>query len=121
MQCNGPCQSQALDITPLGHQILWIVSMANRLHSLGNDWSFVQVVVDIVGSGTNQLDAFFISLMVGPGALEARQQQPPASSAHAVFAHRHRQALPVKAQPSSPMASPSTLSTRSISSFSTIK
>ena len=73
MQRNGTCQSQALDITPLGHQILWIVSMANRLHSLGNDRPFVQVVIDIVGSGTNQLDAFFISLMVGPSALEARQ------------------------------------------------
>ena len=71
---HGSRQRQTLDIAPLGHQILRVVGMAYRVHPLGDDRPFIEVVVDIVGSGPDQLDALFIGLMVGLGPLETGQE-----------------------------------------------
>ena len=56
---HRPRQGQALDVAALGDQVLGVVGVVDRLDALGDDRPFVEVVVDVVGGGADQLHALW--------------------------------------------------------------
>ena len=50
------------------------VGMVDGFGDLGDDRAFIQVCGDVMGGGANDLHAAGVSLMIGSGALEARQE-----------------------------------------------
>ncbi|MNZ75324.1 hypothetical protein D3C78_937980 [compost metagenome] len=51
------------------------MGVVHRLDALGDDRTLVEVVVDEVGGGADQLDPLLVGLVVGLGTLEAGQQR----------------------------------------------
>ena len=67
-------QHAAFDIAALAHQVFRRIAMADALHVLVDDRAFVERAGDVMRGGADQLDAALVRLMVGPRALEARQE-----------------------------------------------
>src|ERR1700749_77644 len=67
-------QHAAFDVAALAHQILRTVLVAAALDVLFDDGALVEIGGDVMRGGPDQLDAARVGLMVGPRALEARQE-----------------------------------------------
>ena len=60
---------------PLRDEIFGRIAMADALDVLVDDRALVEVARDIMRGGADQLDAALVRLVVGPRALEARQER----------------------------------------------
>src|SRR5258708_40190837 len=68
-------QHAAFDIAALADEIVGRIAMADALDVLVDDRAFIEVAGDIMRSGADQFDAALMSLMIGPRALETRQER----------------------------------------------
>ena len=67
-------QHAAFDVPTLTNQILGSVLMADAFDVLLDDGTLVEIRGNIMGGGADQFYAARVGLMVGLGALEARQE-----------------------------------------------
>ena len=67
-------QNQFLEIASTLDQFLGTVSVTDPGDILFDDWTFVQILGNIVGSGTDELDPTFVGLVVGPGSGKGRKK-----------------------------------------------
>src|SRR5215470_14389282 len=74
MVADGARQHASLDVASLADEILGRVAMADALDVLIDDRPLVEIARDVMGGGANQLHAALVGLMIGLGALEARQE-----------------------------------------------
>jgi hypothetical protein len=72
---HGARQHAALDVAALAREIFRRVAMADALDVLVDDRAFVEVARNIMRGGADQLDAALMGLVIGPRALEARQER----------------------------------------------
>src|SRR5215213_10084796 len=75
MMAHGARQHAAFDVAALAREIFRRVAVADALDVLVDDRALVEVTRDIMGGGADQLDAALMGLVVGPRALEARQER----------------------------------------------
>lgn len=71
---HGSRQGEPFDIPPLGDQVFGVMTVIYHLDALGDDRPFVEVVVDVVRGRADQFHALVVSLVIGLGPLETRQQ-----------------------------------------------
>src|SRR4051794_26956445 len=74
MMAHSPRQHAAFDVAALANQILGRVAMADALDILIDDRALVERARDIMRRGADQLDTALMCLVIGPRALEARQE-----------------------------------------------
>ena len=67
-------QHAPFDVAPLAHKILRRIAVADALDVLVDDRPLIEVARDLRGGGADQFDATLMRLMIGPRALEARQE-----------------------------------------------
>ena len=67
-------QHAPLNVAAPADQILRRVPVGNRLHVLGDDRPLVEVRCHVMRRGANHLHAARMGLVIGPRALEARQE-----------------------------------------------
>src|SRR5439155_23654591 len=72
---HGAREHAALDVAALAREIFRRVAVADALDVLVDDRALVEVARDVMRSGADQLDATLMGLVVGPCALEARQER----------------------------------------------
>jgi len=74
VKSDGAGEHTALDVTALADEILGAVLMADPLDVLLDDRALIEIGGDVVRRRADQLDAAGVRLVVGLGALEARQE-----------------------------------------------
>ncbi len=74
MMPHGARQHAAFDVAALANQIAGRIAVADAFDILVDDRAFIERAGDIMRGGADQLDAALMGLMVGPRALEARQE-----------------------------------------------
>ena len=75
MMAHGAGQHAALDIAALAREVFRRIAVADALDVLVDDRAFVEVARDVMRGGADQFDAALMRLVVGPRALEARQER----------------------------------------------
>jgi len=68
-------QHAALDVAALANQIVGRIAMADALDVLVDDRPLIKRAGDVMGGGADQFDAALMRLVIGPRALEARQER----------------------------------------------
>src|ERR1700738_3520024 len=68
-------QHAAFDVAPLADQIVGRIAMADALDVLVDDRALIEVAGDVMRGSTDQLDAALKRLVIGPRALETRQER----------------------------------------------
>ena len=75
MMAHRARQHAAFDIASLADEIVGRIAMADALDVLVDDRAFVERAGDVMRGGADQFDAAFMRLVIGPRALEARQER----------------------------------------------
>ena len=75
MMAHGARQHAAFDVAALANQIFRRVAVADALDILVDDRALIERAGDVMRGGADQLDAALMRLVVGPRALEARQER----------------------------------------------
>ena len=68
-------QHPAFDIAALADQIFGRIAMADALDVLVDDRALIERAGDVMRGGADQFDAALMRLVIGPRALEARQER----------------------------------------------
>lgn len=71
---DGGGENIALNVAASVSQLLGAHSVADTHNVLLDDWPLIEVAGDKVGSGANDLHTAVVSLVVGLGTLEGRQE-----------------------------------------------
>ena len=72
MPANGTGKYQFFKIPTLFDKIIWTMTMAHTRDILLENWPFIQILSNIMCSGTNQLHPTLVCLMIGLGSGERR-------------------------------------------------
>src|SRR4051812_47124004 len=75
MMAHGAGQHAAFDITALSREVFRRIAVANAFDVLVDDRALVEVAGDVMRGRADQLDAALMRLVIGPRALEARQER----------------------------------------------
>src|ERR1700759_5032889 len=75
MMAHRARQHAALDIAALADEVFGRIAVTDALDVLIDDRAFIEGTGDVMRGGADQFDAALMRLMVGPRALEARQER----------------------------------------------